>query len=95
MKKPKTSGALWLYHSMAAFNGSGYADKSSPEDYVNSYILYKAWKNKKDAVEIAKQYPIEAMTYAEGLMGANDAGRSPSDKNLTKFMKFIDQSDDL
>lgn len=31
MSKRTTSGIEWLAHSMASFNGSGYADKQSPE----------------------------------------------------------------
>lgn len=87
-RKPKTEGTEWLALSMASFNGSGYADKSSPEAYVSSYMLYKAWKNKKEAVAAVKRHEIEALSFAEQLVHAADAGHTPSDKNLAKFEAF-------
>ena len=52
MKKrtPKTTGLQFLYLSMASFNGTKYADKTSPEEFVTSYIKYKQKKKlNKDA----------------------------------------------
>ena len=37
-KAPKTSGALWLYHSMSAFNGYGYADKSLAKEKLREMV---------------------------------------------------------
>ena len=87
-RTPKTTGLEWLYHSMTAFNGSGYADKSSAEDYYSSYICYKAWRKDEQAVKLVRQYQIEAMTIAEKMLQANDAGRQPNQKSLDKFNNF-------
>lgn len=73
---------------MNAFNGSGYADKSSPEAYIESYKYYNAWKNRKDALETLLKHPIEALTFAEKLMDARDAGHQPSQKNIERFNAF-------
>jgi hypothetical protein len=89
---PKTTGTEWLYLSMASFNGSGYADKGSAEGYVYSYRLFKAWKKKKEAIEILDKFPVEAMSYAEKLIQANEAGMTPSDKNLAKFEAFCERA---
>lgn len=43
MKQPKTFGLEWLYLSLASFNGSGYADKSSPELLEATTILPFLW----------------------------------------------------
>lgn len=88
MKQPKTYGLEWLYLSMASFNGSGYADKSSPSAYVESYIAFKRMKKKPEAVqEVARHYDA-ALLYAEKLVEANEAGHTPSQKNYEKFMQF-------
>ena len=87
-RTPKTTGAEWLYLSMASFNGSGYADKSSPEAYVKSYMLYKAWKKKSEAVNLVRKMSLEALGYAEKLVQANEPGHQPTDKNRTAFEAF-------
>jgi len=85
---PKTSGTEWLYLSMASFNGSGYADKSSPENYYESYLHYKAWRREKDAVRAAKQFKAEGLAFAEHLVKAREAGHIPSEKRLKSFQAF-------
>lgn len=91
-RSPKTTGTEWLYLSMASFNGSGYADKSSPDNYLQSYVMYKAWKKQSHAVLTTKQYPVEALYYAEQLCQANDAGHTPSDKARNSFQAFCDRA---
>lgn len=91
-KPAKTSGTEWLYLSMASFNGSGYADKSSPEAYVESYKLFKAWKKKPLAVQAAKQFSDEAHFFAEKLVEANPPGITPNQKNIDKFRRFCEQT---
>lgn len=87
-RTPATTGSEWLYHSMNAFNGSGYADKSSPKAYVDSYTYYKAWRREKEAVRLVKSYSVEALTFAEHLVNARDASVTPSQKNLDQFKAF-------
>lgn len=92
MVKPrKTSGREWLYLSMAEFNGSGYADKFTPQDYVDSYTDYKAYRKHTYALEQLQLYPEEALWYAEKLVFAREASHVPSKKNYDKFLAFRKQ----
>lgn len=88
-RNPKTQGTEWLYLSMASFNGSGYADKQTPQAYLDSYKFYKAWRKEKEAVELLAKHQIEALVYAESLVNANDAGHTPSKKNQDAFDAFV------
>lgn len=87
-RTPATTGSEWLYHSMNAFNGSGYADKSTPEAFVESYKYYKAWRRQAAALAILKNCPLEALTYAEHLVNARDASVTPNKQNLERFEAF-------
>lgn len=87
-RTPKTDGVEWLYYSMSAFNGSGYADKATPENYVASYTAYKTWKKQKDAVELVEQNPDFAYELACKLVDARDAGHTPSQRNMARFRQF-------
>lgn len=88
MKQPKTFGLEWLYLSLASFNGSGYADKSSPESYIESYVAFKRMKKIQNAVDIVRSNYDSAVFMAESLCRAKDAGHIPSKKNYDKFMEF-------
>lgn len=77
---------------MASFNGSGYADKSSPEKFYQSYLMYKAWKKQPQAVQTARQFEIEGRSYAEHLYTAAEPGHRPSDKALNSFQAFCDRA---
>jgi hypothetical protein len=88
MSKRKTYGLEWLYLSMASFNGSGYADKSTPETYVASYKAFKTLKKDKYAHQMLELYPDEAYDFACELVFANDPGHTPSEKNLAKFREY-------
>ena len=87
-RTPKTQGAEWLFLSMGSFNGSGYADKSSPEAYLESYKHYKAWRNEATAVELVNKHLTEALFFAEKFVHAKDAGHTPSQKNIERFAAF-------
>lgn len=86
-KKSKTTGATWLYHSMAAFNGSGYADKTDAETFLASYMVYNQLKNRFHAIEIVGSYPEQALEYAEHLAAASEPGRKPTSRFYDKFVK--------
>lgn len=88
MRQPKTKGLEWLNLSMASFNGSGYADKSSAVAYIESYVAFKRLKKQWEAVEILKRHYNEATTIAEYLLDAAEAGHTPSEKNYQKFWEF-------
>ena len=88
MSKRLTSGIEWLSLSMASFNGSGYADKQSPEHYVASYKAYKTMKRDNYALEMLGCEPDMALNLAKRLVNANDAGRTPSKKAMAKFSKY-------
>lgn len=87
-RRPKTLGLEWLYHSMTAFNGSGYAQKATPEEYVVSYSAYKKWKKDKYGVEMVQAYPEEAYQIASDMVHARPPGHIPSDKNMNKFLEY-------
>lgn len=89
-RKPKTSGLEWLCLSLASFNGSGYADKATPESYLASYRAYKTWKKQKEAVQLLDKHWNDVFGWAVKLCQANDAGHKPSYKNYQRFMRFYD-----
>lgn len=91
-RKPKTHGLEWLYLSMASFNGSGYADKSTPDTYVSSYLAYKKWKKDDYAVSQVEQNTEFSLEQAERLCLANDAGHTPTQKNINKFKQYYNPS---
>lgn len=87
-RTPHTAGLEWLIHSMNAFNGSGYADKATPENFVESYRAYKTWKKQTYAIEVLEMYPEEAYDAAARLCHARDAGHTPTLKNLARFSRY-------
>lgn len=89
-RKPKTQGLEWLCHSLASFNGAGYADKQTPEHYLGSYRAFKLMKNKPEAVALLDRYWHEVFDVAASLCLANDAGHVPNVKNYQKFLTFYD-----
>lgn len=90
MKQPKTSGTEWLGLSLASFNGSGYADKQSPEHYVASYIAFKKMKKVQKAVDLATQNYEFALSVAEKLVDYRSAGMTPSEKAYKNFLRYYD-----
>ena len=91
-KKPKTEGLEWLLHSLNSFNGSGYADMNSAQDYLDSYKAYKSMRNKPQAVRLADLYKLEALGMIEELLDRTyGAGRKPSEKSLERFNTYRKQ----
>ena len=88
-KQPKTTGFEWLEHSFTAFNGSGYADRTNPRTFVDSYIAYSKFRKRPQGAELAEKYYEILLTLAERLI-ENSAGASKvtSDKGLAKFAQF-------
>ncbi len=85
-RKPKTEGLEWLVHSLMAFNGSGYADMNSADDFIDSYIIYNEMKNRPHAVVLVNIWRREITPEIESLLERTlGAGRTPSEKNLKKF----------
>lgn len=94
-KKPKTEDLEWLTYSLMAFNGSGYADMSSAEDFLESYIAYKTMRKKPSAVTLAQRHRETVIPTLEELLARTyGASRKPSQKNLDKLQTFknIEQS---
>lgn len=84
-RKAKTTGKEWLYYSLMAFNGSGYADMTSAQNYLNSYIAYKTGRHKKQAVTLAKLHGEDLYLEIEKLLAkTNGANRKPPQKYLNK-----------
>lgn len=92
MKKghaPRTNGLTWLEHSFNAFNGTSYADRTSPKAFVESYIAYNLWKKRWQAVQLANEFYQPLLTLAEYLIeNSAGSGHPPSQKGLAKFNKF-------
>ena len=88
MKARKTSGVVWLGHSMAEFNGSGYADRTSAELFLKSYLAYKWMKHDNYAINTVDKSYEGAMQIASKLMSAKPAGRRPTQKRLENFSKY-------
>ncbi len=90
-KIPKTQGLEWLTLSIIAFNGSGYADRETGVDFLDSYIAYKQWKNKPEAVRLANQYYNTVLPLCEGLLPAiYETSHKASEKNYQKYLKFCE-----
>lgn len=87
--KPKTQDLEWLVFSLQAFNGSGYADMNSPEDFLESYVAYKKMKNKPDAVMLAERHKQNVLPMIEQLLAkTHGASRKPAQKYLDKLQAF-------
>lgn len=87
--KNKTSGLQWLALSFASFNGSGYGDMSTPEEFVQSYTDYKSWKGDTEAVRLAEEYGEELYNMAHHIIHtSHGAGMTPSPKQLAKFNEY-------
>jgi len=90
MKARKTSGVVWLGHSMAEFNGSGYADRTSADAFLKSYLSYKWMKRDNYAINTVDSSYKAAMRIAHKLMTAKLAGRTPSQKRQAIFKAYYD-----
>jgi hypothetical protein len=90
-KEPKTTGLEWLCFSFNAFNGSGYANYDTPEEFVQSYIDYCGWKKRTEAVALATEYYQELYDLACHLI-ENSSGASvvPSEKQMRKFQIYLE-----
>jgi len=92
-RKPKTQDLEWLVLSLMSFNGSGYADMSSAEGYLDSYIKYKTMRKKTEAVLLARRYHDAVIpTIDELLAKTYGAGRVPSNKKRAQFDNFRSQT---
>ncbi len=82
--KAKTQGYQWVEWSLIAFNGSGYADRKTAIDFMQSYIDYKKWKRDDKAVSLANQFYVPLLLLAEQLLPSQVA-KQPSPKNWKRF----------
>ena len=79
MAKNKTDGHEWLWYSVMAFNGSGYADMDSPESFYDSYVAYKQYRKDSKAVRLAEIYHDEILlSITQLLKNTYGAGRIPA-----------------
>lgn len=88
MKKrvAKTTGLEWLILSISSFNGSGYADYTDVDSFINSYVAYKRWKKLPDQAQYAdanREYIQEAVQTL--LNRWHGGGHKPSAASLAKF----------
>ena len=91
MKTYKTTGLNWLELSIISFNGSGYANRTNAEAFIQSYIDYKDWKRKPEAVKLANKYYHSVLPLAEHLL-PSQPNHVANAKNYQKFLKHIGQS---
>ena len=85
----KTQGVTWLGHSLTAFNGAGYADRDSPETFVDSYIAWKTMKGDQNAIDLATQYREVAEDVGRQMIeNSHGAGKPMSKSTLKKFREF-------
>lgn len=90
-KKPKTAGLEWLIHSLTAFNGSGYADMYSAENFLESYVAYKTMRNKPNAVRLAQLYKQDVLRFLEDFLPKTyGASRKPAEKYLKRLQATRD-----
>jgi len=87
---PKTNGIDWLCLSLASFNGSGYADKTTPETYIASYLAFKKWKKELEAISLVNEYMEYSLEQAERLCMARDPSHTPNDKKKAEFNQHYD-----
>jgi len=91
-KKPKTKDLEWLIFSLMSFNGSGYADMNSAEDYFESYVAYKTIKQKPEAVFLANRYKEIVLPAIQELLDKTlGASRQPSEKILAEVNQLKNQ----
>lgn len=86
---PKTEGYTWLEHSFNSFNGSGYANRDSAEEFVESYIDYEKFKKRSNGVELANQYYVPLLAMADYFIEESFPIKTISDKNWQKFNNFV------
>ena len=89
--KTKTRGLEWLLLSFASFNGSGYANTDTPEEFVESYINYNGWKRRQEAVELAREHYDILFEEADRLINTSQgASREPNEKQARKFQAYLE-----
>jgi hypothetical protein len=89
MPKRKLEDYLWLEKSLTAFNGSGYADRHSAGQFMDSYLAYQQWKNRPYGIEMADKYWGAGLTVAVTLINTSDGpSRVPTYTKLSAFAKY-------
>lgn len=92
-RNPKTTGSEWLYHSLMAFNGSGYADREDAKDYLDSYRAYKLFRKEAEAVKLLDEYYDDMLPDIEKLLKKTDgAGRVAPEYFKNKVNLIKDQT---
>ena len=88
-KERKTEGIDWLINSLGAFNGSGYADTTNPELFLERYVSYKDMKNDQYAIEVVNEHRTEALDFLTSMLKRTyGAGRTPALKPMQKFDNY-------
>jgi hypothetical protein len=79
----------WLEASLTAFNGSGYADRRSAGQFMDSYLAYQQWKKRPYGITIADKYWGAGLTVAVTLINNSDGpSRVPTYRKLSEFAKY-------
>ncbi len=89
MKQPTTQGLTFIKHSLAAFNGSGYADYANPKAYMSSFRDYLAYKQRRQHSELLERHYDELYALAAHIIATGQrTGHTPSPKSLDRFKAF-------
>jgi hypothetical protein len=84
----QTKDSNFLKASFNEFNGSGYADRTSAVDMIDSYIDYSNWRGRFENAELAKECYNELKPMAEHLIATSHPAKTVSKKFMDKFNTF-------
>jgi hypothetical protein len=89
MPKRKLKQYEWLEASLISFNGSGYADRRSAEQYMDSYLAYQQFKDRPYGMTMADRYWSSGLVVAQVMIDTSDGpSRRPSYYSLKAFSKY-------
>lgn len=89
IRKRVLSDFPWLEASLISFNGSGYADRTSAQTFMDSYLALKTMHDDHYALTQLDKYWQSGIVVAEHLVGLDEpTARYPSSSSLRKFSKF-------
>jgi hypothetical protein len=89
MLKRKLEEYDWLEASLTSFNGSGYADRRSAGQFMDSYLAYQQWKKREYGIKMADKYWGAGLTVAVALISNSEGpSRVPTYRKLSEFAKY-------
>lgn len=88
----KTTGIEWLRLSLHAFKMSGYANFSSAEEYVQSYLNFKRFRHRYDHAQLANDQYEYSLVVAQAIIeaGMPHNVKQANPRVLLKFWRWLD-----